>query len=60
MEWTTLDFWIVSAGILASLSCALLGNFLICISDIITVIVSLDFTKDISDNVSAKLIENLL
>ncbi len=29
MEWTTLDFWIVSAGILASLSCALLGNFLI-------------------------------
>ena len=29
MEWTTLDFWIISAGILASLSCALLGNFLI-------------------------------
>lgn len=29
MEWTILDFWIVSAGILASLSCALLGNFLI-------------------------------
>ena len=29
MEWTVLDFWIVSAGILASLSCALLGNFLI-------------------------------
>ena len=29
MEWTFLDFWIVTAGILASLSCALLGNFLV-------------------------------
>ena len=29
MEWTILDFWIVSAGMLASVSCALLGNFLV-------------------------------
>jgi manganese/zinc/iron transport system permease protein len=29
MIWTSLDTWIVIAGILAGLSCALLGNFLV-------------------------------
>jgi manganese/zinc/iron transport system permease protein len=29
MIWTSLDTWIVVAGILAGLSCALLGNFLV-------------------------------
>jgi len=29
MYWTSLDTWIVAAGVLSALSCALLGNFLV-------------------------------
>jgi len=29
MQWTVLDTWIVTAGVLCAMSCALLGNFLV-------------------------------
>lgn len=29
MTWTSLDSWIVTAGVLAAMSCALVGNFLV-------------------------------
>ena len=29
MEWYVIDTWIVVIGVLASVSCALLGNFLV-------------------------------
>ena len=29
MTWTPLDSWIVAAGVLCAVSCALLGNFLV-------------------------------